>query len=48
MEDFPFHGISLIYLDNGPIAKSQVFQQVMRYLDVDVAPICHRARMADG
>ena len=24
----------MIYLDNGPVAKSQVFQQVMRYLNL--------------
>jgi hypothetical protein len=47
VDDFPFHGIpSLIYLDNGPIAKSQVFQQVMRYLDVDVRP--HLPQGKDG
>jgi hypothetical protein len=47
VDDFPFHGIpSMIYLDNGPIAKSQVFQQVMRYLDVDVRP--HMPQGKDG
>ncbi len=35
--DFPFHGIpEMIYMDNGPIAKSHVFQQVMRYLRIEV------------
>jgi hypothetical protein len=35
-DGFPFHGIPrLLYLDNGPIAKSHVFQQVMAYLDVE-------------
>jgi hypothetical protein len=44
MDNFPFHGIpSMIYLDNGPVAKSHVFQQVMRYLGVDV-----RAHMPQG
>jgi hypothetical protein len=47
MDDFPFHGIpSMIYLDNGPIARSQVFQQVMRYLDIDVRP--HMPQGKDG
>lgn len=37
LDSFPFQGIPhMIYLDNGPVAKSHVFQQVMRYLDVDV------------
>jgi hypothetical protein len=26
----------MISLDNGPVAKSQVFQKVMRYLDIEV------------
>ncbi len=35
--DFPFQGIpQMLYMDNGPIARSQVFQQVMRYLGVEV------------
>ena len=47
MDDFPFHGIpGMLYLDNGPIAKSHVFQQVMRYLDVDVRP--HMPQGKDG
>ena len=34
---FPFQGIpQMIYTDNGPIAKSRVFQQVMQYLNVEV------------
>jgi hypothetical protein len=34
---FPFQGIPhMLYTDNGPIAKSRVFQQVMRYLNVEV------------
>jgi hypothetical protein len=37
LADFPFQGIpQMVYMDNGPIARSQVFQQVMRYLGVDV------------
>jgi hypothetical protein len=36
-ERFPFCGIPQgLYADNGPIARSQVFQQVMRYLGVEV------------
>jgi hypothetical protein len=32
-EDVPFQGIpAMLYMDNGPIARSQVFHQVMRYL----------------
>lgn len=35
--DFPFQGIpQMLYMDNGPIARSQVFQQVMHYLGVEV------------
>ncbi len=33
----------MIYLDNGPVARSHVFQQVMRYLDIDV-----RAHLPEG
>ena len=37
VDGFPFHGIpSLLYMDNGPVAHSHVFQQVMQYLSVDV------------
>ena len=37
LEGFPFQGIpEMIYLDNGPVAKSHVFQQVMGYLGVNV------------
>ncbi len=36
-EGFPFQGIPrMLYMDNGPIAKSRVFQQVMRYLGIEV------------
>ena len=35
--DFPFQGIpSMIYMDNGPISRSGVFQKVMNYLGVEV------------
>jgi hypothetical protein len=37
LEDFPFQGIpQMLYMDNGPVARSHVFQQVMRYLGVAV------------
>lgn len=36
-ENFPFQGIpAMLYTDNGPIAKSRVFQHVMDYLGVQV------------
>ena len=35
--DLPLKGIPrMLYADNGPITRSQVFQRVMRYLGVDV------------
>jgi hypothetical protein len=35
--ELAFQGIpQMIYMDNGPIAKSRVFQQVMRYLKIEV------------
>lgn len=35
--DFPFQGIpAMIYMDNGPIARSHVFLQVMKYLGIQV------------
>ena len=35
--DLPFQGIpQMLYMDNGPIAKSLVFQKVMGYLGIDV------------
>jgi hypothetical protein len=44
IDGFPFHGIpKMIYTDNGPVARSHVFQQVMRYLDIDV-----RAHLPQG
>lgn len=36
-EGFPFQGIpQMLYMDNGPIAKSLVFQRVMGYLGVEL------------
>jgi len=44
IDAFPFQGIpKMIYTDSGPVAKSRVFQQVMRYLDIDV-----RAHLPQG
>jgi len=44
IEAFPFQGIpKMIYTDSGPVARSHVFQQVMRYLDIDV-----RAHLPQG
>jgi hypothetical protein len=46
-EGFPFQGIpEMIYMDNGPIAKSGVFQRVMDLLGVDVR--MHLPRGKDG
>jgi hypothetical protein len=46
---FPFCGRpKMIYLDNGPIAKSRVFQNVMDRLDIVWQTISPPARMADG
>lgn len=37
IDGFSFQGIpALLYTDNGPVAKSRVFQQVMRYLNIEV------------
>jgi hypothetical protein len=47
IENFPFQGIpSMIYMDNGPIARSHVFGRVMNYLGVDVQT--HMPRGSDG
>src|SRR5260221_12402740 len=44
IDGFLFQGIpKMIYLDHGPIARSHVFQQVVRYLDKDV-----RAHLPQG
>jgi len=38
MDGFPFQGIpAMLYMDNGPIAKSQVFQNVMESLGIKLA-----------
>ena len=45
--DFPFQGIpKMIYMDNGPIARSQIFQKVMEYLGVQVCT--HMPKGKDG
>ena len=47
IDGFPFQGIpQMIYTDNGPIARSHVFQQVMKYLGVDVRT--HMPQGSDG
>jgi hypothetical protein len=47
IEGFPFQGIpNMVYMDNGPIAKSQVFRRVMEYLGIDVR--VHMPRGKDG
>jgi len=44
---FPFCGRpACLYTDNGPVARSRVFQQVMRYLNIEVRT--HLPRDADG
>lgn len=44
VEDFPFQGVpQMLYMDNGPIARSLVFQKVMGYLGVEV-----RTHMPNG
>ena len=46
-EDFPFQGIpEMLYMDNGPISRSRVFQKVMNYLGVEVRT--HVAKGKDG
>lgn len=47
IEDFPLQGRPLmLYMDNGPIAKSYVFQRVMAYLGIEVRT--HLAAGKDG
>lgn len=47
IEGFPFQGIpKMIYMDNGPISRSQVFRRVMDYLGIDVR--VHMPRGKDG
>ena len=46
-ESLPFQGIpAMLYLDNGPIAKSRVFRRVMDYLGIDVRT--HMPQRKDG
>jgi Integrase core domain len=46
-EEFPFQGIpQMLYTDNGPIAKSRVFQNVMEYLGIKV--VTHMPSGSDG
>lgn len=47
IDGFPFYGIpEMIYMDNGPIAKSHVFQRVMQYLGVNIRR--HMPKGKDG
>ncbi|NET38364.1 MAG: transposase family protein [Cyanothece sp. SIO1E1] len=47
IDDFPFQGIpQMIYMDNGPIARSQLFHRVMGYLGVEVCT--HLPQGKDG
>lgn len=47
MADFPFQGIpQMLYMDNGPIARSLVFEKVMSYLGVELRT--HLPKGADG
>jgi len=47
LEDFPMQGRPrLLYMDNGPIARSLVFNKVMEYLGVEVRR--HMPRDSDG
>lgn len=50
LEGFPFQGIpQMLYMDNGPIAKSQVFQNVMDCLGVELlSSLAQRERRAAG
>ena len=49
IEGFPFHGIpKMIYLDNGPVARSHVFSKSCATWILTYALICHRAKMADA
>ncbi len=46
-EDFPFQGIpQMLYMDNGPIARSQIFQKVMAHLGIEVRT--HMPQGKDG
>lgn len=44
---FPLYGIpKRIYMDNGPVARSHVFQQVIQYLNIELKT--HMPRDSDG
>ena len=46
-KNMPFQGIpKVIYLDNGPVAKSKMFRRVMAYLDIEVKT--HLPKNGDG
>jgi hypothetical protein len=46
-DNFPFQGIpKMIYMDNGPISKSQLFRRVMDYLKIE--PRVHMPQGKDG
>jgi hypothetical protein len=46
-ESMPFQGIpDIVYMDNGPIAKSHLFQRVMKSLGVEIR--CHYPRGKGG
>lgn len=46
-KDSPIQGIpSLLYLDNGPVAKSKLFKRVMAYLNIEVRT--HMPKGSDG
>lgn len=45
--DCPFQGIpSMLYLDNGPVAKSKVFRKVMAHLGIEIRT--HMPKGSDG
>nr|WP_319397225.1 IS481 family transposase [uncultured Desulfobacter sp.] len=47
IDGFPFQGIpEMIYMDNGPVAKSSVFKRVMYYLGIQIR--CHLPKGKDG
>ncbi|MGK7915571.1 MAG: IS481 family transposase [Prochloraceae cyanobacterium] len=46
-DQFPFQGIpNMLYMDNGPIARSLVFQKVMTYLGIEIRT--HLPQGSDG
>lgn len=47
VEGFPFQGVpKMIYTDNGPIARSQIFQRVLEYLGIELRT--HMPKGKDG